>query len=422
MFALWKWWHYEADRRLRAQIEAIRARGEPVEFSQAWPTMEFDHRSAGVDVAAAARLFGEFTRGRGIESGGTKLLQPPQPSAEAAARVTDVFATAKRAATKPVGPLPSPTLTGLKELATMLRPAAVRQHQLRRDAEAVALIAALLQQADVTFVSYPSLSFHQSGVETRSGAASAVIYVTPTLRIEPARSESSVTSADVRDLIRRLLDDSHMAASFTRAWQTERVRRMLWSHWRPSSHAPNVVYRHDMVRAIRQTTQLVEASRGGTFPRQAMRDVTPPPPPQSALDRWARATSSYLEREWSPALLTHYNALADERAAAVHLAIKLYSLDHDGEPPATLEALVPAYLPAVPRDPFADGGRAMSYRVGGRLAVVYSVGPNGVDDAAAATAAQGLSDIERDYRRRSVVRQVIHDDLVYPIILPGDDN
>jgi hypothetical protein len=422
MCGLWTWWHRAGEGRIRAEVDALRARGEPVELGQVRPTMEFDHRAAGADVAAAARMFNEFTRGRGITPGGQPRRLPAEPPAaadDAAPRVAEIFDAARRAATKPVGPLPSPLLTGTRELSQVLRASAVRRHQMRRDRESVELIAALLQQADVTFVSGASVQFHQRGVETRAGAASAVATVAPGLRIEPGAppavtaGDSALTADDVRDLIRRLLDESHMAASFTRAWQAERVYRIYMARAPIYERPPVVVYRHDMVRAIRRTTELVNASRGTSFPRATAQEISPPAPPtpQSALDRWARATSNdHRDRAWPAVLFAHYKALADGRAAAVLLAIRLYAHEHDGQPPQTLDALVPAYLPAVPRDPFGDGSWPMRYQVrprrvpgavlgageNDRMIVVYSVGQDGRDESAA-----------------------LGDDLVYPMALPG---
>ena len=72
-------------------------------------------------------------------------------------------------------------------------------------------------------------------------------------------------------------------------------------------------------------------------------------------------------------------ALADARLrlALVHLAAQGYMLA-EGIPPTDLEALVPDYLPMIPDDPFADGTIRLALR--GDDFVIYSVGPDGVDD------------------------------------------
>lgn len=62
------------------------------------------------------------------------------------------------------------------------------------------------------------------------------------------------------------------------------------------------------------------------------------------------------------------------------LALHAYKLDHDTYP-RSLDALVPAYVPHVPDDPFSSGGRdSLRYRQLGDRYVLYSVGPDGVDD------------------------------------------
>jgi hypothetical protein len=68
----------------------------------------------------------------------------------------------------------------------------------------------------------------------------------------------------------------------------------------------------------------------------------------------------------------------------VWIAIEQYRADR-GSPPATLDELVPAYLPRLPVDPYAADGK-FRYRVLGtpdaqkRTYLVYSVGLDGKDD------------------------------------------
>ena len=62
----------------------------------------------------------------------------------------------------------------------------------------------------------------------------------------------------------------------------------------------------------------------------------------------------------------------------VALALRAYRLEH-GTYPASLDALVPSYLPAVPDDPFALSS-LLHYRRTKQSYVLYSVGPDGKDD------------------------------------------
>ena len=62
------------------------------------------------------------------------------------------------------------------------------------------------------------------------------------------------------------------------------------------------------------------------------------------------------------------------------LALRAYKLDH-GNYPQSLALLAPAYLNQAPADPFSAGGSApLRYRLSGSRYVLYSVGPDGVDD------------------------------------------
>ena len=60
------------------------------------------------------------------------------------------------------------------------------------------------------------------------------------------------------------------------------------------------------------------------------------------------------------------------------LALRAYQLDHT-QYPASLAALVPGYLAAVPDDPFALSG-PLKYKLKGHGYVLYSIGPDGKDN------------------------------------------
>jgi hypothetical protein len=83
------------------------------------------------------------------------------------------------------------------------------------------------------------------------------------------------------------------------------------------------------------------------------------------------------------------NARADRRLSAAALAVRLYRVDHADQFPPSLEALVPAYLPFVPSDPFVTNGAPIRYVIlpgalpdGRDRPLVYSVGSDGRDDTA----------------------------------------
>jgi|GEM_PF-2599351 len=55
-----------------------------------------------------------------------------------------------------------------------------------------------------------------------------------------------------------------------------------------------------------------------------------------------------------------FRTSANRRMAAIALAIKLYTRDH-GSVPTNLDALVPNYLPVVPKDPFSANNKTIGY-------------------------------------------------------------
>lgn len=83
----------------------------------------------------------------------------------------------------------------------------------------------------------------------------------------------------------------------------------------------------------------------------------------------------------------HDRIAARLRLLTVELALRCYRSEK-GHGPAQLEQLVPPYLSRVPLDPFS--GRPLIYRASGTNWLLYSVGPDGVDDGGK-TATPGAS-------------------------------
>ena len=90
-----------------------------------------------------------------------------------------------------------------------------------------------------------------------------------------------------------------------------------------------------------------------------------------ATDWWQ--DRQILER----AEVTHKKIMAHERLLAAELALRCYQAEQ-GHPPARLDDLLTNYLSRVPQDPFS--GRPMIYRPQSTNWLLYSVGPDGVDD------------------------------------------
>ena len=84
---------------------------------------------------------------------------------------------------------------------------------------------------------------------------------------------------------------------------------------------------------------------------------------------------------WSKAMRTAAETKARLVALKTALAIERFRLANNNALPATLDALVPGYCSAPPRDPFDDQPLRYKKLQGGY--VVYSIGPDGVDNGGA---------------------------------------
>ena len=107
------------------------------------------------------------------------------------------------------------------------------------------------------------------------------------------------------------------------------------------------------------------------FMRKSLRHYPSFNPILLIQDLWS-AHSNRKEAEVSDAQIH-----ARLRLLTVELALRCFRQEH-GKVPAKLDELVPAYLKAVPQDPFS--GKPLVYRTQGTNWLLYSVGPDGMDN------------------------------------------
>lgn len=84
--------------------------------------------------------------------------------------------------------------------------------------------------------------------------------------------------------------------------------------------------------------------------------------------------------DFSRYLLGQYRAMTECRIAAAALAAGWYAQNHGGAMPGSLSELTPRYLPYVPFDPMAGGGKPLYWGGSAEKRLIYSVGDDGVDD------------------------------------------
>jgi hypothetical protein len=101
--------------------------------------------------------------------------------------------------------------------------------------------------------------------------------------------------------------------------------------------------------------------------------------------------SAMLLPSYDRMIRTQYRLMTDRRLSATALAIRAFAAAHDGRLPASLDELVPTFLPAVPVDPMANGGAKLRYRADGGDPMVYSVGDDASDDGGSEAAIHHVS-------------------------------
>jgi hypothetical protein len=125
------------------------------------------------------------------------------------------------------------------------------------------------------------------------------------------------------------------------------------------------MFKLEQVHVIDSFDAILAACNASNYPAAdaltgSQRPVYPPP---AHVSRVSRIISGTMTPSANRYFVTEWRVVALRRAAAISLATRLYRADHAGRWPNALDDLVPAYLPAVPANPFASDGRAMGYIV-----------------------------------------------------------
>ncbi len=426
------WWGHTADERLQAALDKYRAAGQPVLIEDFACEPIPDDRNAAValrDAAAAvvardevtdnderAPAWGEYLgrpallreHERALAAAIKENAEALRLAREARAREQAVWYTRL---TSPLINMLLPHLSGQRTLTKLLADTAAFEHHVERDdAAAIGRVRDMLAQADHLREAEPCVI-----TDLVCGAIDAMAYqtiesITPGLAVAPPTDDSETPRTpapreDVEAIITTLLDEASLPASTQRGFYGERLMQMdTWQQLErgglsvggimgggatPTGGAgPRLsatafylfgpMFTLDLVRMMDWTTEYAEAAAQPTWPaaEASMPAIGGPP---GGVQRLTRLLSSIMMPSLERAIQIGFRQRAFRRMTAVALAIRLYETDH-GQRPATLDDLVPQYLPAVPPDPFHVDAAPLRYLPENDPPLLYSVGPNAKDD------------------------------------------
>jgi hypothetical protein len=427
-------WGWDADRRLRRMLGPLEAEGSPLRVEDFTPLPVRDEENAAAYLKAAIDAIDR----RNECPASSTLTYPDSPpfgsawenlASKSVAASAKTFPLARRARAfdrfdwgtqykKPATAVLLPYLNNARELANTLGDAALYSHLHGDDATALETMRDLRHAGGSLEGEYFLVS-HLVRVGIEGLAQQRLQTIAAGLRVGPENDAADpltllpttlpaarrASKAQVRTLIRELLDERGLAESLKTAFAGERAVQLDVTEWMgQTTKVTRPMFTLDGLRMLKQDEILMEAAGKPNWPAAqafmaaASDKRTPgsviggPTPPASAKKQaadYTRILSSNLigNVSMARAILHHMHARADRRMTAVVLAAQLYRANH-GDWPPTLAALVPRYLPAVPQDPMAPDGRPLGYVVvkgglpgGGDRPLVYSVGDNGVDDS-----------------------------------------
>ena len=442
LIAVRAWWAAAAQRRLDAVVAVAHARGEPA------TTDDFTDPAVPADPPNAAALL--RSAGNAIALTRPQLDWLDRWSPELTLDTADLATRAQIVATN-AGPLtlarlavdvpaaqwqvrlPRPAVavncaalvSRQRQVATLLEQAAEVDLDAGDGAATTLTWRAMVRQSDALSTAWPQMSTHLNAGGILSTAVESIVRHAAALPVADV-----VARVHVQRLIRQLLDETAFRDGGRRAWYAERLNGIDLAAdpaavaaatpafaTTPATAGGNPVVAAalwtvrplvtmDAVRLFGDDTAFAAAADRPTWP--AARAVLPPPPAPlwSNLSTAESVAWNTFLWTWPRVVETDFHNRTDRRAAAVLLAIRLFAADHGGRLPATLDALVPTYLPAVPADPMSPAGGPLRYVAGTNAGAVYSLGSDGVDDG-------GSTVSSRSARGRSTSRWETKD-AVYP--------
>jgi hypothetical protein len=416
-------WGRLAESRLQAAIAMYRAAGEPVLVKDfVMETVPDDENAAPLLEKAAADVVAKVGK---VYMG--DFLADPQFARDHAQELHDLLAANEavlalyhEACSRPradwgvvlASPMYNvtwPSVFSQQKLARLGTLDARQHHAAGDDAAVVARLRDMQAHGRHVGEVGPFLLAHLIHISIEHLVVTTIEQAAPDLRIAGAATEGGADGTpaarqDVEAVLAALLEEEWVPAGWRLAFCGERLSQIdtilyivntprpmagLSRSWRSPVAALAELspakllmpaWKLDAVRIMANSSALAEA---GAAPNWPAGEALLPPPLFTGEESLPEQVSRLFSIMFVPALRgtlsSQFVTLAERRMAATALALRLYEIDH-GRRPATLAELVPNYLPAVPRDPFAADDRPLVYLPDADPPVLYSTAVNGVDD------------------------------------------
>lgn len=292
--------------------------------------------------------------------------------------------------------LPTRSFNKSRNLANLLGDASLHAHLKGDDVEAIERIRDV-RHLSAAVAPQKMLIAHLVSIGIDALALHRLEVIAPGLKL--GRQDHAPLRRQVRSLIDELLDEREAGQSLRHAFVGERVLQIEIMRWDTRGvWAIRPMYELDLARMLKADLALISASTQPTLPAaksllsellsrsgDSFSAFNLTQQPDRDPPRFSRQLSTMLLPSLERVIETDMRVRTERRMAAVSLAAQLYRADHRRWP-ASLDALVPGYLPRVPIDPLAEGNRPLGYLLvqngrpdGDARPIVYSVGPDGKD-------------------------------------------
>jgi hypothetical protein len=429
------WWGFEAQRRLDAMIAAAHARGELItidDFNNRPAIPDAKNAAVALDAAGKSIKF-STTQDAFIDNFNDTLpIAPADQTALHEIVYANRAAIAQARQARPLTlsdygmHLSSPIFAGLLrhlndagQLEHVQRLAVFDAHLAGNDTEAIEVLRDIDHHMNAVAKSTPFLATILFARYHQTMTADVIAQLAPELDVSgPSHSAATTQPAareNVRALIDELLDEREIQQSAQSAWELQRLMYLdagpalaatMQPAWLAELLAP--MYLLDSIGGAELMAQHRIAATQPNYP--AAMKLAPLPARagnRSGLEKTVSAISDRFGMINGEPHLSHFRLLAARRGAAIALAIRLYALDHNHRLPPRLEDLVPAYLSALPADPFRADGKTFTYHPELTPPRLYSVSVNGVDDGGVGRSARFFQDTTASSNSTDLVIPII---------------